>query len=150
MGEAKLKRKRLDKYMAEAQRHGADVHVPSDTEQFDKQAEPVITPEQEELMKRVTEVSQRFTAYANFICGRADNGPLQLLIQAYVQSIFNEAAQNAMNTIIMEKLEISKEDFRKAMVKVLEGNLFEMQAVHGVIITNREVVVMPKGESNSA
>ena len=144
MGEAKRKRERITRYMSEAQQHGADVHVPSDTEQFDKQAAPAMTPEQIDMQNRMTEVSQRFTAYANFISARQEAGPLRLLMQAYIQSVFNEAAANAMNAIIMERLGITKEEFHAKLIKTLEDNLFDMQANMGIIITNREVVPMPR------
>ena len=147
MGEAKRKsdamNARVEKYMNK-QTHGVDVHVPSDTEQFDRMSQTELTPAQIERQNKVRECQERFTAYANFICNKTQGGAVALLMQAYIQSVFNEASQNTMNRFIMKKLGITVEEFQEELVKTLENNLFEMQGTMNIVITNQEVVVLPK------
>lgn len=128
--------------------HGADVHVPSDTEHFDKvvemkKQEDEIERGMKELQGQVSIETARCMQSAAFYLANEENGlgPSALLRQMYAQQQFDHANVIALGKLVGEKLGITNKQILSETLKIVGENLFDLQRHFGVIITPEGVTV---------
>lgn len=111
-------------------KHGADAHIPSETEQFDRMSEQQeITPEQKELANEV----RRLTQYSNYLLQHDQAG--MMLIDAHVHKALLRAELMALSKLVTKKLGVSESEFTKAIIQEIQQELLLRQMDHRIIIT---------------
>lgn len=146
--------------MSDPAKHGADAHIPSDTEHFDNVVEMKKQEQEEddevsrgmkELMGQVQIATARCISYAMFYMANEENklGTDRFIHQIYSQQVFDHANVIALGKLVAEKLGITNKEILSESLKVVEENLFTLQQHFGILITPQGVKLAPRNDDET-
>lgn len=142
--------------MKDAPQHGADAHIPSDTEPFDnvvemKKQEDEVSRGMKELTGHVQIATGRCISYAIFYMANEENGlgTDRFIHQIYAQQVFDHANVIALGKLIAERLGITNKEILSESLKIVEENLFALQRQFGILITPQGVTLAPRNDDES-